>query len=102
MINVARILLLSTWLFAILVPSMVLLSDKDTVLVINLNEEEQQETGKKVQAEEDIVNQNPFDFFSLIAQSEVWTAEFRSAPRHIDYTLEILLPPPEHLSPSFV
>lgn len=85
------------WLFAIVAPSIITLCDvENPVIVTNLNEEEQQETGKKSQAEEKIVNSGISDF-SLIAQSKKsFIGDFYSL-KHIDFTLEILLPPPERI-----
>jgi len=94
----ARILLLSLWLFAIVVPSVItLLSDEHTVMVTNLNEEEQQEYGKKVLSEEKIGRDYYFDF-SVIAQSKKSVLGEYHTQKHIDYTTEILLPPPEYIS----
>ncbi|SIS39559.1 hypothetical protein SAMN05421766_101461 [Zobellia uliginosa] len=93
-----RFLLLSLWLFAIVAPSVITLLDVDNpIMVTNLNEEEQQEMGKKSPLEEKIVNENYFDF-SLIAQSEQSVMGHYHLMGYIDFTIEILLPPPEHLS----
>ncbi len=94
---IAPILLLSLWLFAIVAPSVITLMGVDNpVLVTNLNEEEQTESGKKAQAKEKIINDSYFDF-SLIAQSKKSVLGDYHPIGHIDYTLEILLPPPEHI-----
>lgn len=91
----ARTLMLSIWLFGILMPSVVTLTGDDSVIVINLNEEEQQEGTKKIQAEEDIINDKPYNFSSLMAQSKTWTAGTHNSLGPNDFNLEILLPPPE-------
>ncbi|WP_276168883.1 hypothetical protein [Zobellia alginiliquefaciens] len=94
----ARFLLLSLWLFAIAAPSVITLLDVDNpVIVTNLNEEEQQEAGKKSPLEEKFVSNNYFDF-SLIALLERSAMGHYYAMGSIDFTLEILLPPPEHIS----
>ncbi|MGB6154223.1 MAG: hypothetical protein WBG48_19735 [Pricia sp.] len=93
----AQILLLSLWLFAIVAPSvMTLVDDENPVLVTNLNEEEQQESGKKSQVNEKIMNDGHFDF-SLIAHSKKAILGDYHSLGHIEYTVEILLPPPEHI-----
>ena len=93
----ARFLLLSLWLFAIMAPSVITLMDVDNPIIItNLNEEEQQETVKKSPLEEKFVNDSHFDF-SLIALSEQATMGHYYTMGYIDFTLEILLPPPEHI-----
>ena len=93
-----RITLLLLWLFAIVAPSVITLMDVDNpVVVTNLNEEEQEELGKKTQGEEKFVNENILDF-SLIAQSQKSIMGDYHPLGHIDYTLEILLPPPKHIT----
>jgi len=93
----ARISLLILWLFAIVTPSAITLFDIDNpVVVTNLNEEEQQESGKKSQAEEKIVNDGMSDF-SLIAQSKKSMMDGYHPLGYLDHTLEILLPPPEYI-----
>ncbi|CAM3443815.1 hypothetical protein ZORO111903_02780 [Zobellia roscoffensis] len=94
----ARFLLLSLWLFAIAAPSVITLLDVDNpVIVTNLNEEEQQENLKKSPVEEKFVSTNYYDF-SLIALSERSILGHYHIMGYIDFTVEILLPPPEHLS----
>ncbi|HEA20529.1 hypothetical protein LCGC14_3135950 [marine sediment metagenome] len=93
----AQIILLSLWFFAIVAPSVITLLDKENpVWVTNLNEEEQQEAGKKAQASQKIINDGHFDF-SLIAQSNKIVLGDCHSIGYFDYTLEILLPPPEHI-----
>jgi len=93
----ARISLLTLWLFAIAVPSAIVFFDVDNPIIItNLNEEEQEESGKKTQAEEKFVNEAVLDF-SLLAQSQKSVTADYHFITHIDYTLEIFLPPPEHI-----
>ncbi len=95
--DLARITLLTLWLFAIVVPSVITLMDVDnSVIATNLNEEEQQESGKKTQDEEKIVNENIHDF-SLIAQSKKSAMGDYNTLSHLEHTIEILLPPPEHI-----
>lgn len=95
--NFARITLLTLWLFAIVAPSVITLMDvENPVIITNLNEEEQQESGKKTQDEEKIVNENIYDF-SLIAQSKKSVRGDYHPLSHLQHTIEILLPPPEHI-----
>ncbi len=90
--------LLSLWLFAIVAPSVITLIDVDNpVLVTNLNEEEHQESGKKSQLEEKILNNGRFDF-SLIAQSKKSMLGHYHSSGPIEHTIEILLPPPEPIA----
>ena len=94
----ARVLLLSLWLFAIVAPSAITLLDIDNpVIVTNLNEEEQQETGKKSPLQEKFVNDG-FTDFSLIALSQKSILSVYHPMGHINFTQKILLPPPEHIS----
>ena len=61
--DLARIILLFLWLFAITAPSIITLMDvTQSVTLTNVNEEEQQEFGKKSQAEEKMVKDNTFKF----------------------------------------
>ncbi|MEZ4969285.1 MAG: hypothetical protein R2814_06435 [Flavobacteriaceae bacterium] len=93
----ARVLLLSLWLFAIVAPSAITLLDvNDPVIVTNLNEEEQQETGKKSPLQEKFVNDG-FSDFSLIALSQKSIMGVYHPMGHINFTQKILLPPPEHI-----
>lgn len=92
----ARILLLSLWLFAIVAPSAITLLDvNDPVIVTNLNEEEQQESGKKSPLQEKFVNEG-FTNFSLIALSQKSRMGVYHPMGHVNFTQKILLPPPEH------
>ena len=88
--------LLFVWIFAILAPPVIsLLSDEgNTVISINLNEEEQQEQGKKNQGEEKIVKENTTDFSFLftVKKGKMGNSYVMA---HTDHTVEILLPPPE-------
>ena len=95
--NLGHLILLAFWLFAIVAPSVVSLMDADNPIVItNLNEEEQQESGKKSQAEEKIINRNTINF-ALIAQSKKSITGDYYMISHIDHPSEILLPPPEQI-----
>ena len=96
--NFARITLLCLWIFAIAAPSIITLLDvENPVVITNLNEEEQQEFGKKSQAEEKIVKDSTFNFYfkSLHKNSIVDTYNLLS---YNNSFLEILSPPPEQLS----
>jgi len=94
----ARVLLLSLWLFAIVAPSAITLLDIDNpVIVTNLNEEEQQETGKKSPLQEKFVNDS-FTDFSLIALSQKSLLGVYHPMGHVNFIQKILLPPPEHIS----
>jgi len=91
----ARISLLVLWLFAIIAPSVITLIDVDNPIVVtNLNEEEQEESVKKTQAEEKFVHEKLCDF-SLIANTLKSVTGNYYLISHIDYTSEIILPPPE-------
>ena len=95
--NLVHLTLLAFWLFAIVAPSAVTLMDVDNPIVItNLNEEEQQETGKKTPSEEKIANSNILNY-SLIARYKKTIMGHYYLITHIDHTSEILLPPPEQL-----
>ncbi|TLP73138.1 hypothetical protein [Maribacter sp. ACAM166] len=93
--NTARITLLLLWLFAVAAPSIITLCNVDNPIVVtNLNEEEQQESGKKSMAEEKFVKENLLDF-SLIA---IYENSIRRNVHSIDcfnLSLEVLSPPPE-------
>lgn len=88
-------MLLGLWLFAIAAPSVITLIDVDKpVVVTNLNEEEQQEQGKKSIDEKKVVDTDSY-CFSLLSYWQdavscngylMGTSDFRS---------EIILPPPE-------
>jgi len=95
--NFARTTLLTLWLFAIVAPSVITLMDvENPVIVTNLNEEEQQESGKKTQGEEKIVKDSFYDF-SLIAQAKKSVRGDYFSGNNFEHTIEILLPPPEHI-----
>ncbi|MGB7396160.1 MAG: hypothetical protein WA913_17390 [Pricia sp.] len=84
------------WLFAIVAPSVITLVDRDqTIVVSNLNEEEQQEQGKKNVDEKEIVDKG-FSEYALFSNSGS-SQNFAFCPFScIDTTLDIVLPPPEH------
>jgi hypothetical protein len=67
------------------------------VIVTNLNEEEQQETGKKSPLQEKFVNDSSSNF-SLIALSQKSIMGVYHPMGHVNITQKILLPPPEHNS----
>ncbi len=93
-----HIFLLSTWLFAIVAPSMVsyLSSDDQTVITFSLNEEEQQEQGQKSSAEEKFVSENTNDFSIVKFQikSPIKDLEYIT---YYNHTLEVLSPPPKQI-----
>ncbi|WP_339836126.1 hypothetical protein [uncultured Maribacter sp.] len=95
--HIARITLLLLWLFAIAAPSIITLCDIDNPIVLsNLNEEEQQESGKKSMGEEKFVKENSLDL-SLIA---IYKNSFNSSFQIIDcsnLSLEVLSPPPKYI-----
>ncbi len=89
--------LLSLWIFAILGPTVITLSQpKDHLVVVwnNLNEEEHQKQGKKDLGEKEIINSR-FIGGSLVAmlpdngKPETHALVFSSLPQ------EIVLPPPK-------
>jgi len=90
--------LIFIWLFAVFVPSVIsLVNNEDNIFIsVNLNEEEQQEQGKKDNSEEKTV-------------LEYWIAQIHISPRErtflsdqleviiYSHAIEIPLPPPEFL-----
>lgn len=72
--------------------------DLDNTIVVNtMSEEEQKEQEKKDPKEEEKIIQDNLTDFSLIAHSnESRTGDFNST-NYNEYTVEILLPPPEHI-----
>lgn len=88
--------LLFVWIFAILAPPVISLinDDGNAVITINLNEEEQQEQGKKSQDEEKIVKENAVDL-SFLANVKKGKTDNFYVMSLTDHTVEILLPPPE-------
>jgi hypothetical protein len=93
-----HIFLLSTWLFAIVAPSVVsyLSNDDQTVISFNLNEEEQQEQGQKSSVEEKFVKEqtNDFSVVKFQLKSPIKDLEFIINYNH---TLEVLSPPPKQI-----
>lgn len=93
----AQVVLLCLWLFALVAPCVITLIDNENpVLVINLNEEEQQESVKKSFAKEKIINDGHFDVSHMAQFQRVVLGDYYSVG-HIEHTLEILLPPPEYI-----
>ena len=89
-----RFALLCLWLSAILTPSIITLIDGTSVMVVNINEEEQQEQGEEPQAEEKIAKDaNPNTI--LLSDIKKTTMEIFFLHNHKDHFIEILLPPPE-------
>lgn len=90
--------LIFIWLFAVFVPSVIsLVNNEDNIFIsVNLNEEEQQEQGKKDNSEEKTV-------------LEYWIAQIHLSPQErtflsdqleitiSSHAIEIPLPPPEFL-----
>lgn len=92
----ARFTLLFLWLFAIVAPSVATLCNPEKPIVVtNLNEEEQQESGKKSFCEEKFVKEN-FLNFSLICFIDKSKTNDYQGMACFDHTLEVLSPPPEH------
>jgi len=88
--------LLSLWIFAIMVPSVITMLDNGdkTIMVMTLNEEEQQEQGKKEIHEIQMVCSVSFCFtLSFLYKDEVKCTN--NPLRYPDHTQEIHLPPPE-------
>jgi hypothetical protein len=95
---IARITLLLLWLFAVTAPSIITLCNIDNPIVVtNLNEEEQQESGKKSMGEEKFVKENSLDF-SIIAIYENSVIGNIHVIGSFGLSLEVLSPPPELLS----
>jgi len=95
---IARFTLLLLWLFALTAPSIITLCDVDNpVVVTNLNEEEQQESGKKSVGEEKFVKENLLDFSLIALFDSSVNGNFHSIDS-FDLSLEVLSPPPDHIS----
>lgn len=95
--GIYRVTLLLLWLFAITAPSLITLYDTDNAIVVNnLNEEEQQESGKKTQAQEKFVKENYFLSFSLICSISKSKINAYRGMACLDHTLEVPSPPPEY------
>ncbi len=93
--NLARITLLFLWLFAITAPSIITLMDVDRSIVLtNVNEEEQQESSKKSQAEEKMVKDTAFNFL-LETLHKNSVVDAHRPVGYKGYILEIISPPPE-------
>ncbi|MFC4095623.1 hypothetical protein [Euzebyella saccharophila] len=91
----ARFTLLVLWLFAIAAPSVITLCDVDNPIVVtNINEEEQQELGKKSPSEEKIVNEHFMDYALIFCDNESKFDHYRMLG-HFELSLEIISPPPE-------
>lgn len=88
--------LLGLWLFAIAAPSVITLINPDKLVVVtNLNEEEQNEQGKKSIDEKKVVDSDVCDFSWTSKLGNTTNFKFYLA-KSLDTTLEIILPPPEH------
>ena len=92
--ELARSILIIFWLAAIVAPNIIPLFDVDNLLIVNnLDEEEQQETEKKLQGDEKIVfksNASPSFLIPLNKRAVVKFHDFN----YVNYTLEIVVPPP--------
>jgi len=88
-------LLIGLWLFAIAAPSVVTLINPDKpVVVSNLNEEEQNEQGKKSVDEIKVVH--GLCCFSLISALDNTTNFQFYLAKSLTTSLEVILPPPEY------
>ena len=89
--------LLSVWIFAIVAPPIIslLCEDGKSIITVNLNEEEQQEQGKKSIDEKLVVKGNSSDFSFLYRLQYSTLYDFYLLGKS-DYASEIFLPPPEH------
>jgi hypothetical protein len=93
-----RFILITFWLFALTAPSVLTLLDPEgTKLVMNLNEEELEETTLTSFEEEQAVNANCFALFPPLVLGKISRCEIGPVI-FLDCTLEILLPPPEALA----
>lgn len=98
MIFLARITILLLWLFAVTAPSIITLCDIDNPIVVtNLNEEEQQESGKKSMGEEKFVKENFLDFTLIPLTKKLLVNNFLILGS-FNLSFEILSPPPELLA----
>jgi len=94
----AHITLLLLWLFAVTAPSIITLCDVDNPIVVtNLNEEEQHESGKKSMGEEKFVKENLLDFSLIAIYENSISLNFHSIGC-FGLSLEVLSPPPEQVS----
>lgn len=88
-------MLLGLWLFAIAAPSVITLIDVDKpVVVSNLNEEEQQEQGKKSLDEKKVVDNGLSNFSLLLFWQDAVSCNAYLLGTS-DFRCEIVLPPPE-------
>ena len=94
--GLAQIMLLSLWLFVIVLPSVITLLDTDgqTFMFGNLNEEEQQAQEENIGDENTLLNFVVFDFV-LINRLGNRNANSLYLEHSLDTALEIVLPPPE-------
>lgn len=92
-----RFILIAFWLFALTAPSMLTLLDLEgSKLVLNLNEEDAEESTFSTFDEEQWAIENYFALFHPIQTKKI---ELTSIGWFIglDHTLEVVLPPPEPL-----
>ncbi|WP_299434281.1 hypothetical protein [uncultured Maribacter sp.] len=94
----ARIILLFLWLFAVTAPSIITLCDvENTIVITNLNEEEQESGKKSPTAEEKFVKENSLDFSIVAILNNTVNSNFNMAG-YKNLSLEVLSPPPECLN----
>lgn len=92
-----RFILIAFWLFALTAPSVLTLIDPEgSKLVMNLNEEDAEESTFSPFDEEQLATENYFALFHPIQTKKI---ELTSMGWFIalDHTLEVVLPPPEPL-----
>ena len=96
--NIARTTLLILWLFALAAPSVITIFNiDDTIVMTNLNEEEQQESVKKSISEEKFVKENLLDFSLIAIYKNSIQSNFQIVDKSI-ISLDVLSPPPKNLA----
>lgn len=93
-----RILLLSLWICALVVPSVITLlhQHEKPVIVLNLNEEEKPEQGKTDSDEITMICSSPL-MQDLSMRFAINISDIYYPSEHTDHTVEITLPPPENI-----
>ena len=93
------LILISVWLFAIFAPPIisVLGEDGTSIITLNLNEEEQQEQGKKTLDEKQVVVRTSTSLLVLSRLQNTHLYDFYLLGNS-DHSSEIVLPPPEQYS----
>ncbi|APQ17179.1 hypothetical protein [Maribacter hydrothermalis] len=96
--NIARITLLILWLFALSAPSVITIFNiNDTIVLTNLNEEEQQESVKKSIGEEKFVKENYLNFSLIASYKNLIQSSFQVVDNSI-LSLDVVSPPPKYIS----